>query len=82
MSCRVQVKMKQNQIDISITKDEAVVLFEILSRFSDKDKLNIEHKSEEKVLWDLHCILEKILSEPFAYNYKEVLEKARNNIVK
>ena len=65
--------MSEDDIQISLTKDEALVLFEMLSRFSDTDKLSIEHQSEERVLWNLQCVLEKIMVEPFKLNYSELL---------
>lgn len=37
-------------IIFQMTKDEALVLFEFLSRFTDTDKLSIEHKGEEQAL--------------------------------
>ena len=72
--------MEKDQVEINLTKDEAIVLFEFLSRFSDKDELKIEHQAEERALWDLACILEKKLSEPFSENYREILEAARERL--
>ena len=68
------------KIQIEIGKDEAVVLFEFLSRFSDKEILQIEDQSEARVLWNIHCDLEKLLAEPFAINYKEILQKSRGKV--
>ena len=67
-------------MDISLTKDEALVLFELVSRFSDSDSLSVEHAAEEKVLWNIAATLEKALVEPFSKNYDEILEQARNRI--
>ena len=33
-------------VDISLTKAEALVLFDLLSRFSNTEKLNIEHEQK------------------------------------
>lgn len=64
-----------------MTKEESLVLFEFLSRFSDKDsKLTIEDQAEERILWNLCCDLEKILVEPFQDNYSEILEQAREKV--
>ncbi len=70
----------KKEIQINLNKDEAIVLFEFLSRFSDKELLRIEDQSEKRVLWDIQCILEKTLAEPFSDKYLEVLENARKNI--
>lgn len=70
----------QTEILIPVTQDEAIVLFEFLQRFSDTDKLEIEDQAEQRALWNLCCIFEKYLTAPFAHNYQELLEKARDNL--
>ena len=55
-------------IDIALTKDEALVLFEFLSRYAETDRLNIEDSAEQQALWNLTCLLEKALTEPFSSN--------------
>jgi hypothetical protein len=72
--------MSQESISINFTKDEALVLFEFLSRFSETDKLSIEHQSEERALWNLACIFEKELSEPFDKKYGDILSQARERL--
>lgn len=72
--------MNEEDIQISLTKDEALVLFEMLSRFSDTGSLTIEHQSEERALWNLNGLLEKKLTEPLKPNYKELLQAARENL--
>ena len=54
------------------------MLFELLSRYSDKDVLSIDHPSEQRVLWNLCARLEKMLAEPFLSNYEDILNQARN----
>lgn len=68
------------KIQIEISKDEAIVLFEFLSRFSEEEILQIEDQSEARVLWNILCDLEKILVEPFAINYTEILQKSRDKV--
>lgn len=70
--------MSRDPIKIELNDDQALVLFEFLSRFSDTDELKIEDQSEERVLWNMCCELEKILVEPFSKNYGELLEAARS----
>ena len=73
--------MKDNQLNISLTKDEAIVLFEFLGRFNEKEDDNLfEDQAEQRVLWDIECILEKELVEPFQENYARILELARENV--
>jgi len=42
--------MENKSVKIELTKDEAIVLSELLTRFSDNDKLNIEHPAEKRAL--------------------------------
>jgi hypothetical protein len=68
------------KIQINLSKDEAIVLFEFLSRFSERNVLEIADQSEERVLLNVFCDLEKTLVEPFAANYIETLKKSRERI--
>lgn len=70
----------EEKIQINLNKDEAIVLFEFLSRFSDKDKLEIVDQSEARVLWNILSDLESILVESFSDKYAGILEKAREKI--
>ncbi len=73
--------MADKKVNIELTKDEAIVLFEFLCRFNENDNLtSFEDQSEHRVLWDLECILEKELSELFRADYKEILKKARDTV--
>lgn len=67
----------KDPIRIELSDDEALVLFDFLSRFSETDELKIEDQSEVRVLWNICCDLEKILVGPFLENYDELLEAAR-----
>jgi hypothetical protein len=67
-------------VQITITADEAIVLFEILQRFSNTDKLVIEDQAEERALWNLCCVFEKNLLAPFDKEYSELLQEARDRL--
>jgi hypothetical protein len=71
---------KVTEIQVSLSGDEALVLFELLSRFSEGKGLAIEHPSEERVLWDIACLLEKDLAEPLGKNWPKLLEIARKKV--
>ncbi|HEX3071062.1 MAG TPA: hypothetical protein VHX14_21025 [Thermoanaerobaculia bacterium] len=66
-------------VAITLTRDEALVLFELLTRFSDgPEELRIDDQSEQRVLWDMLCQLERTLHEPINNpHYEERLEEAR-----
>jgi hypothetical protein len=73
--------MENEIVDIKLTKDEALVLFEFLARFNEKDHQNLfEDQAEQKVLLILECILEKQLSEPFLPDYIKIVQSSRDKI--
>ena len=70
----------EDRIQLELSKDEAIVFFEFLSRFSDSETLEIEDQAEERVLWNLCCGLEGVLSGPFLATYGTVLKGARDRV--
>jgi len=70
----------EEKIQLQLSKDETLVLFEFLSRFSETDTLEIVDQAEARVLWDLCCRLESSLSEPFLKTYGSVLQEARDRV--
>ncbi|MES2820894.1 MAG: hypothetical protein V4812_18120 [Pseudomonadota bacterium] len=71
---------QSDSVLIPFTEDEAVVLFELLQRFSNTDKLTIEDQAEQRALWNLCCVFEKHLSLPSEESYPEVLQAARERL--
>lgn len=67
-------------VTITLTDDEALVLFELLSRFNDTDSLATEDQAEKRVLWNLLCLMEREIVTSFASNYHELLTAARNRL--
>ena len=74
------VDPENDDVTITLTSDEAIVLFEFLQRFSNTDRLMIEDQAEERALWNLCCIFEKTLLVPFDSSYQEALQAARNRL--
>lgn len=74
--------MKQSdETTIKLNKNEALVLFEFLSRINDKELKEIfEDQAEQKILWILEGQLEKQLVEPFKPDYNDIIREARNKI--
>lgn len=68
------------KVELKVTKDEALVLFELLSRFSEEEKLSIQDQAEKRALWNLTGALEKALTEPFSSNWSELIEAARGRL--
>ena len=72
---------ENNEITIRLNKDEALVLFEFLSRFNTEKHTDIfQDQAEEKTLWQIEGQLEKILVEPFMPDYQDILIEARNRL--
>jgi hypothetical protein len=69
--------MTAEQVPLRLSRAHAIVLFEFLSRFSQQERLTIEHQAEERVLWDLCADLERELAEPFRADYADILRGAR-----
>jgi hypothetical protein len=68
-------------LNLTISKDEALVLFDFLARFNEVEHSDIfKDQSEQKTLWILEGQLEKQLAEPFRPDYKDIINEARNNI--
>lgn len=71
----------QQNINLTLTKDEALVLFEFLTRFNQTEHPNIfEDQAEQKTLWILEGQLEKQLVDPFRPDYTEIIDEARDKI--
>tara|TARA_R110002020_G_scaffold323714_2_gene539537 strand:- start:1214 stop:1450 length:237 start_codon:yes stop_codon:yes gene_type:complete len=72
---------KSEEINIKLSKDEALVLFEFVSRFNETEHKDLfQDQSEQKMMWLIEGQLQKILVEPFRPDYKEIIDNARNSI--
>lgn len=70
-----------DKVTIELTKDEALVLFDFLGRFNQKEHNDIfEDQAEQKALWIVEEQLEKTLIEPFDPNYTNIIKQSRDNI--
>jgi hypothetical protein len=52
--------MGSKEVEVRLTLDELVVLFHFLARYSETDQLTIEDQAEQRALWNLQCVLERI----------------------
>jgi hypothetical protein len=63
---------------VTLTSDEALVLFELLHRWEDSGAIDVAlHQGEQTALWALSGLLESVLVEPFDGDYPELVEGAR-----
>src|SRR6266446_2685987 len=62
--------MREKGIQLTIGRDEALVLFEMLADFYSQPTLEIGSAAERLALVRLHGALEKTLVEPFMEDYR------------
>jgi hypothetical protein len=65
---------------IILSRDEALVLDDLLETFTDQPAVQIAHLAQRRALWNLACLIEKELAETFNPDYKEQLEIAKKNL--
>lgn len=66
---------------MTISKDQALVLFDFLARFNEVKRQDVfEDQAEQKTLWVLEGQLEKQLVEPFKPDYENIIKESRNKI--
>jgi hypothetical protein len=65
------------RITLDLTKAEALVLFELLTRVDNAEALSYEDPAEQEVLWNIEGQLERKLVEPLDPNYPQLLADAR-----
>ena len=71
--------MSEN-ITISLSCDEALVLFEFFSRFEDTDDFTLRHTAEYLAFMRMSAQLDKSMVEPFQPHYLDLLRAARERI--
>lgn len=64
------------KLTVDLTRQEALVLFDYLRRCDDEGRYSFADQAEQRVLWNLECILEKTLPEIFDPKYREILQAA------
>ena len=67
-------------MQIELTSDEALVLFELLSRYSRSGALVVDDQAEQRALWNLLTVLERQLVEPLRPEYAELLHRAQEGL--
>jgi hypothetical protein len=55
-------------------------LFELVSRLSETDVLDLQDRAEAQALWNVCCLLEKQLVEPFQPEFQGLLKAARDEL--
>ena len=71
---------------LTLSADESLVLFDLLSRLIDDEKAAaliglVQHDAEIWVLNSLHCQLERSVSASFTAAYRSSVDTARSNLL-
>jgi hypothetical protein len=74
-------------VTLTLDRSVALVIFDFLSRTTDEDEGELladalESKAELPALWSLLAELEDVLTEPFADQYRSLVEAARVDVIK
>ena len=72
--------MQSKRVKIELTSDEALVLYDWLTRFNQRADTNLADQAEERVLFDLEAMLEKALVAPLQSGYADLLVQARSHV--
>lgn len=69
-----------DNISITLSKPEAMVLLEWLARFNQERNPAFVDQAEERALYDLEALLEKEIPETFRDDYGALLSAAREAV--
>ena len=75
----MEITKKSNDYIIKLNNYEVLVFFDWLVKFVENNEINDE--AEQKILYDLECLLESTLDEPFMENYKNLIQIAKKSII-
>jgi hypothetical protein len=71
-----------DDVSVTLSSDEALVLFELLHRWEDSDfyeRADLQ-PGEVTALWAISGRLESLLVEPFKKNYGDLVDQARQRL--
>jgi hypothetical protein len=70
----------KNDVNIALSNDEALVLFEFFARFENTNELTFKHASEYLAFSKISAQLDKSLVEVLRPDYPELLNSARKKV--
>lgn len=72
--------MWSKSVTIALTSDAALVLYDWLTRFNQREETAFADQAEERVLFDLEAMLEKALVAPLQSDYAALVAQARLHV--
>ena len=73
--------MADRPIQITLTRSQALVLFEWMSKLEDVGGIPVSFESEQRVLWRVEGQLEKQIDCLFDPNYAQLVDEARAEVL-
>ena len=75
------MSQSENRINISLSKDEALVLFEFFARFEEPPyEFSLIDNAEFIAVSSISAQLDKILIEPFKPEFQSLLQQAKSRL--
>jgi hypothetical protein len=68
------------KLGVALSRDEALVLYEWVCGFNQREDVVFDDQAEQRVLWDLEASLESLLVEPLSESYADLLAAARGRV--
>lgn len=69
-----------DSVTITLTADEALVLFEFFARFAEDNEFRLRHNAEFVAFSRISAQLDVALVAPFRPEYQEMLDAARERV--
>ena len=77
----IEARQNNDKILLELSSEEAIVLFDWLSRFNEVETpILFKDKAEERVLWDMEAVLEKVTAITFDCDYTTLVSEAREKV--
>ncbi len=65
--------MASSNVTVELSEHAPLVLYDWLVRFNAGNEHSFEDQAEQRVIWDVECILERTLVAPLEPRYRELL---------
>ena len=69
-----------NDLSLKVSRDEALVLFDLFARFEETNRLILRHNAEFVALSRISAQIDKSLVEPFSPDYVLRLSQAQSRV--
>jgi hypothetical protein len=67
-------------VNLILKKEVALVLFEMFADVKQESAVPIRDDAERQAIWNLACLFESALVEPFMPNYNTIIDEAKKRL--